>query len=70
MLSCEEIHPVALAIIELRLSEGIVSQSVENSVKLKKKFKFHINLVEGFMVDLKTLLGLAMPNQYCLQVSK
>jgi len=27
----------------------------------KKFLKFHINLVEGFMVDLKSLLGLAMP---------
>ena len=36
MLISEEIKPVALAIIELRLSEGIsqsVSQSLENSVK-------------------------------------
>jgi len=36
MLNSEEIKPVAVAIIELRLSEGIregVSQSVENSTK-------------------------------------
>jgi len=26
--------------------------------------------VEGFMVDLKTFLGLAMPNQSCLDVTK
>jgi len=32
MLNSEEIKPVALAIIELRLSEGI-SQSVEKSVE-------------------------------------
>ena len=34
----EKIRPVALVVVELRLSEGIrqaVSQSVENSVKLK-----------------------------------
>jgi len=36
MLNSEEIKPIALAVIELRLSEGIsqiVSQSVEKSVK-------------------------------------
>ena len=36
MSSSEKIKPVALAVIELRLSEGIsesVSQSVENSVE-------------------------------------
>jgi len=44
-LSSEKIKPVALAIIELRWSEGItqlVSQSVENSVKFF--LKFHGNL--------------------------
>ena len=36
MLNCEKIKPVALAVIELDLSEGIsqsVTQSVENSVE-------------------------------------
>jgi len=32
MLNCEEIKPVAIAIIELRLSEGI-SQSVSQSAE-------------------------------------
>ena len=41
-----------------------VSQLVEYYVK------FHINLVEGFMVDLKTFLGLAMPNQFCIDATK
>ena len=36
-----------------------VSQSAENSVK-SEIFKFHINFVEGFMIDLKAFLGLAM----------
>ena len=67
-LNNEEIKPATLVIIELCLSEGI-SQSVENSVT-KKFFKFHINLVEWFMVDLKKFLGLAMPNQSCLFVEK
>jgi len=29
-----------------------------------------INFVEEFMVDLKAFLGLAMPNQSCLDVTK
>ena len=40
MLNSEKIKPVALAIIELSLSKGIsqlLSQSVENSIKFKKK---------------------------------
>jgi len=60
-LNSEEIKPVALAIIELRLSKGIsllVSQSVSQSVKFKK---IHISLVVGFMVDMKTFSGLAIP---------
>ena len=32
---------------------------------LNKKFlKFHNYLMEGFTIDLKTFLGLAIPNQY------
>ena len=68
MLNSEEIKPIALDIIELHLSEGI-SQSV-GLYKIRNFKKFHINLTEGFMVDLKTILGLAMPNQYCLHVTK
>ena len=68
-LSSEEIKPVAIAIIELHLSEHIsymylVSYSVSwSKILLNKKIvKFHINLVEGFIVDLKTFLSLAMPS--------
>ena len=61
-LNGEKIKPIALAIIELRLSEGI-SQSV------RRKFlffvKFHSNLLKAFRGDLKTCLGLVLPNQYC-----
>ena len=70
MLNSEKIKPVALAIIESRLSalsEGIsqlLSQSVENSVKLF--LKFSSNLLKAFRVDLKACLGLVLPNQYCL----
>ena len=62
---------VAIAIIELRLSEGI-SQSVSQQKNLlnRKFLKFHNNLVQWFRVDLKTFLGLAMPNQYSQTVRK
>jgi len=57
-LVSEEIKPVAIAIIKLRLSGGI-SQSVGWSVSIKfhliRNFK-HINLV-GCKVDLKTFLS-------------
>ena len=48
----EKMKPVALAVIELCLSEGI-SQSVENSVKYIYIFKFRSNLLKAFRVDLK-----------------
>ena len=59
MVISEEIKPVAIAIIELCLSECIsqsVSQSVsQQKILLNKKFlKFHINLVVGCRADLKT----------------
>ena len=66
--------PIALAIIELRLSEGISqslsqsasSQLVENSVEY---FKFHSNLLKAFWADLKACLGLGLPIQYYLIIS-
>ena len=64
----EKLKPVALAIIELRLSEGIsqsVSLSVENSVVF---FKSRSNLLKTFWVNLKACLGLVSPHQYCLIV--
>ena len=33
-----------------------------------KVLKFNY-LMEGFRIDLKTFLGLAMPNQYCQKVN-
>jgi len=63
-LISEEIKPITLVVIELRLSEGIsqiVSQSVEKSVN-KKFLKLHSNLMQRFRVNLKTFLGLALPN--------
>ena len=75
-MNSEEIKPVAIAIIELRSSEGI-SRSVGQSVSqqknlLNRKFliKFHNNLMQQFRVDLKTFLGLAMPNQCSQTVRK
>ena len=67
----EKIKPVALAVTELRLSEGI-SQSVaylisQQKIPLNKLFfKFRSNLLKLFQVDLKACLGLVLPNQYCL----
>ena len=56
---------LALAILELCLSEGIstVSQSVEKSAKYIF-FKSHNCLMEGFRIDLETFLGLAMLPNY------
>ena len=65
MSNSEKIKPVALAVIELRLSEGI-SQSVENSTFFLKTFCR--NLLKVFWVDLKACLGLVLPNQYCFIV--
>jgi len=63
----EKIKPVAVAVIKLCLSEGIrqlVSQSVK--ILLSKKFlKFRGNFLKAFQVNLKTYLGLVLPNQYC-----
>ena len=68
-LLSEKIKPVAIAIIELRLSEGI-SQSDNQSEENKIFKKLHSNLVQRFRVDLNTFLGLAVPNQYCPAVKK
>ena len=43
-------------------------QSVEKSAKYEI-FKFHNYLVKGLSIDLKTFLGLAMPNQ-CSQTDR
>ena len=61
----EKIKPVALAIIELRLSEGI-SQAVYKILLNKIFLKFRSNLLKAFWVDLKDCLGLVLSNQYCL----
>ena len=50
MLISEKTKPLAIAIIELRLPEGIsksASESAENSVK----WEMYTILVEGFMID-------------------
>ena len=78
MSNSEIIKPVALAVIELRLSEGI-SQSVSQSFthdqsvsqSLTRKFCliiFHSNLLKVLQVNLKACLGLVLPNQYCFIV--
>jgi len=67
-LNSGEIKPIALAVIELCLSEGIrlsVSHIVSQQKNLlnKKFLKFQSKLIQRFRVKLKTFLGLAMPNQ-------
>ena len=72
MLNSEEIKPVAIAIVKLRLSECIgkgVSQLEENSTKYRV-FKIRNNFLEWVRNDLKTFLSLAMPNLYCLDVTR
>ena len=71
----EKIKPVALAVIKLRLSEGIsqsvsylLTQSVSRKFRQIKKLKFHSNLLKAFRVDLKACLGLVLPHQYRLIV--
>ena len=67
-LNNEKIKPVALAVIELCLSEGI-SQSGSQSVEYSVMFlKFQSNLLKAFEVNLKVCLGLILSNQYCLIV--
>ena len=66
MSNSGKINPVALAVIELRLTEGI-SQSGSQLVtrKIFFFFKFYSNLLKAFQVDVKACLGLILPNQYC-----
>ena len=56
----KEIKPTPLAIIELCLTESISYKSICQSVC--QKFLCNVNLVEGFKVDSKTFLSLALPN--------
>ena len=58
VLISEEIKPVAIAIIELHLSEGIIKKVSWSKILLN--YNFQTILVEGFMFDLKTFLRLAM----------
>ena len=67
MSNSEKIKPVVLAVIKLRLSEGI-SKAVSQSVAIL--LKFHSNFLEVFQVILKALLGLVMLNQYCQDAMK
>ena len=72
-LNSEEIKPVAIASIELHLSECIskgVSQWVNQSVENLTKYKILKTFWSGLEMILKTFLSLAMPNLYCLDVTK
>ena len=61
----EKIKPVALAIIELLLSEGISQYKI---LLNKIFFKFRSNLLKVFSGRSEACLGLVLPNQYCLIV--
>ena len=67
MLNSEEIKPVAIAIIESRLSERISKGVSQKKIRLNTEFK---NFLEWIRNDLKTFLSLAMSNLYCLDVTK
>jgi len=54
----KKIKLVALAIVELRESEGTYVTQF-----LKKKF--HSIFLKAFQFNLKACLGLVLPNQYC-----
>ena len=68
MSNSEKIKPVALAVSELCLSEGIsqlLTQPVSRKFRRIKNFlKFCSNLLKMFRVDLKACLGLVVPYQY------
>ena len=68
---CNSIMATAAGLISSLFNvTSSVSQSVSRKILLNKKFlEFYINFVEGFMVDLKTFLSLAMPNQSCPDVT-
>ena len=67
-LNSENIKPIALAIVKLRLSEGIISQLLSHSVS--KTFCLNIffenSVATAVWVHLKACLGFVLPNQYCL----
>jgi len=67
-LNSKKIKPIALAVIELRLSEDI--RQLVITIKFRKKYflKFHKDLQKKFLVDLKACSGLVLTNQYCLFV--
>jgi len=56
-LNCKKIKTMALATVELHWFV-----SIESSLK---NFKFCINLLKVFQIDLKACLGLVLPNPCC-----
>jgi len=59
-LNSEKIKPVTLAIIDLCLTEGI---TVSQKTIPLNKYIFHDNFLKAFWVNLKTCLGLVLPDQ-------
>ena len=61
----KKIKPVALAVIELCLTEGISQSVSQKKIPLNNFFKkFRSNFLKAFRVNLKDCLGLVLPNQY------
>ena len=58
MLISEEIKSIALAVLQFAC-QALVRKSISRKSII---FKFHNYLMEGFMIEQKTL---AMPNLYC-----
>ena len=57
----EKIKPLALAVIELCLSEGNSQSLSQQKILLNKKIKFRSNLLKAFWIDLKACLCLVLP---------
>jgi len=62
--SSEKIKPVSFAIVELRWSEGIMQAGRQAVSRKFHSIKFCSNFLKVFRIDLKSFLGLVLPNQY------
>ena len=69
---CEDIKPITLAVMELRLFEAISQSDSQQKNLLNRNFKNFITtyVIQRLKIDLKTFSGLAMPNQCCHAVTK
>ena len=63
----EKIKPIALTIIELRLSEGISQLRTQSVTRKFRKINLK-KIIRGNLLKAFRVLGLVLPNQYCLIV--